>query len=104
MVSAFIKKADIGRAGSCHLIRHTCATNMLGSGADIRYIQAILGHESLETTTIYTKTSITKLKEIHAKSHPAEKRKPLPERTSQGDADDNAADDPQARPEIAPEP
>ena len=98
MVSAFIKKADIGRAGSCHLIRHTCATHMLEGGADIRYIQAILGHESLETTAIYTKTSITKLKEIHAKSHPAEKRRPLPEHASQdhaNNADDNAADTPE---------
>lgn len=98
MVSRFIKKAEIGRPGSCHLIRHTCATHMLEGGADIRYIQQLLGHEKLDTTAIYTETSITQLKEIHAKTHPAEKRKPLPERESQ----DNAGDNPEATSEIAP--
>jgi integrase/recombinase XerD len=88
LVSDLLKKANIGRPGSCHLIRHTCATHMLEGGADIRYIQQLLGHESLETTAIYTETSITQLKEIHAQTHPAEKRRPLPERPSQDDADD----------------
>ncbi len=78
MVSKFIKAAAIGRKGSCHLIRHTCATHMLEGGADIRYIQALLGHEKLETTAIYTEVSIAKLKEVHAQTHPAEARKALP--------------------------
>jgi integrase/recombinase XerD len=43
---------------------------MLENGADIRFIQALLGHESLETTTIYTQVSISKLTEIHAATHP----------------------------------
>ena len=50
MVIRFIKKVDIDRAGSCHLIRHTCATRMHGNGADIRFIQQLLGHEKFETT------------------------------------------------------
>jgi integrase/recombinase XerD len=54
MVSKFIKKAEIDRPGSCHLLRHTCATHMLEGGADIRFIQQLLGHEKLETTAIYT--------------------------------------------------
>ena len=78
MVTRYIKKADIGRGGSCHLLRHTCATHMLEGGADIRYIQQLLGHAKLNTTAIYTETSIGKLQEIHAKSHPAEKRRALP--------------------------
>jgi len=69
MVSAWMKKA--GLKGSCHLLRHTCATHMLEGGADIRYIQQLLGHENLETTAIYTEVSIKTLKEVHARCHPA---------------------------------
>lgn len=71
MVTSYIDKADIGRKGSCHLFRHTCATHMLENGADIRYIQQLLGHAKLETTSIYTEVSIQKLQEIHAGTHPA---------------------------------
>jgi integrase/recombinase XerD len=48
------------------------ATLMLENGAEIRYIQAILGHASLSTTQIYTRTSLKKLLEVHGKTHPAE--------------------------------
>ncbi len=44
---------------------------MLENGADIRFIQAMLGHEDLATTEIYTHVSIEKLKEIHTSTHPA---------------------------------
>lgn len=47
------------------------ATLMLENGADIRFIQAMLGHVSLETTQIYTQVSIRALKEIHTATHPA---------------------------------
>ncbi len=70
-VSRYIKAADIGRQGSCHLFRHSCATHMLEGGADIRFIQQLLGHEKLETTQIYTEVSIQKLLEVHARTHPA---------------------------------
>ena len=72
MVSKWIKQADIGRPGSCHLIRSTCATHMLEGGADIRFIQQLLGHEKLETTAIYTQVSIEQLTAVHGKTHPAE--------------------------------
>lgn len=72
MVSKFIKAADVGRTGSCHLLRHCCATHMLEGGADIRFIQQLLGHENLETTAIYTQVSIEQLKAVHAKTHPSE--------------------------------
>ncbi|MBY0574406.1 MAG: tyrosine-type recombinase/integrase, partial [Undibacterium sp.] len=54
----------------CHLFRHTMATLMLENGADIRFIQAMLGHANLETTQIYTQVSIRKLKDIHTATHP----------------------------------
>lgn len=72
MVSKFMKKAEIGKTGSCHLLRHSCATHMLEGGADIRFIQQLLGHESLETTSIYTRVSIEQLKLVHSQSHPSE--------------------------------
>jgi integrase/recombinase XerD len=70
-VSAYIKKADIGKRGRCHIWRHTCATLMLENGADIRYIQEMLGHSNLATTQIYTKVSDMKLKEVHSRTHPS---------------------------------
>lgn len=56
---------------SCHLFRHACATHMLENGADIRYIQALLGHSELSTTEVYTRVAILKLKEVHEATHPA---------------------------------
>jgi len=72
-VVQYIKKADIGRKGGAHLLRHTCATHMLEGGADIRYIQQLLGHEKLETTAIYTEVSIIQLQAVHSRCHPAER-------------------------------
>jgi integrase/recombinase XerD len=70
MVRDYIAAADIGKTGSCHLFRHTMATLMLENGADIRYIQAMLGHAELSTTQIYTQVSIRQLKAIHTATHP----------------------------------
>jgi integrase/recombinase XerD len=69
-VARQIKKAGIEKKGSCHLFRHSCATHMLEGGADIRYIQQMLGHARLDTTQIYTEVSIRALTEAHARSHP----------------------------------
>ena len=71
LVRETIQKADIGKSGSCHLFRHACATLMLENGADVRFIQAMLGHAKLETTEIYTHVSIRKLKAVHEMTHPA---------------------------------
>lgn len=76
LVRRYVDKAKISKSGSCHLFRHTMATLMLENGADIRYIQAMLGHVELSTTEIYTQVSIKKLKEIHTLTHPAKSRKP----------------------------
>jgi integrase/recombinase XerD len=72
-VKRYLLAAGIDKPGSCHLFRHAMATQMLENGADIRFIQAILGHAQLTTTEIYTHVSIAKLKEIHALTHPAER-------------------------------
>lgn len=73
LVKRYLRMAGI-EAGSCHLFRHAMATQMLENGADIRFIQAILGHAQLTTTEIYTHVTIVKLKEVHALTHPAERR------------------------------
>lgn len=76
MVTAWMKTAALARKGSCHLLRHTCATHMLEGGADIRYIQQLLGHENLETTAIYTEVTIKQLIEVHARCHPSAQAQP----------------------------
>jgi integrase/recombinase XerD len=73
-VTKYIKLGGSGHSGGCHLFRHTCATHMLEGGADIRYIQQLLGHAKLETTAIYTEVSIIQLQAVHARCHPAEKK------------------------------
>jgi len=72
-VAKTVKAADIGKSGSCHLFRHSCATHMLENGADIRIIQQLLGHARLDTTQIYTEVAIKALKEVHARTHPTAK-------------------------------
>jgi len=62
--------AGVSRAGACHVLRHSCATHMLENGADIRFIQQMLGHARLDTTQIYTDVSIIQLREVHARTHP----------------------------------
>jgi integrase/recombinase XerD len=70
MVRRAIDASGIGKQGSCHLFRHTMATLMLEGGADIRYIQQMLGHAKLDTTQIYTQVSAQALKAIHDATHP----------------------------------
>ena len=70
LVRDYVNGAELGKTGACHLFRHTMATLMLENGADIRFIQAMLGHADLSTTQIYTQVSIRKLKDIHTATHP----------------------------------
>ncbi len=71
MTKGVIDRADLNKTGSCHIFRHTTATLMLEGGADVRHVQEMLGHESLTSTQIYTHVAVTKLKEVHEKTHPA---------------------------------
>jgi integrase/recombinase XerD len=70
-IKRYIQQAGLDVQGACHLFRHAMATHMLENGADIRFIQAILGHEDLSTTEVYTHVAIDKLKAVHAATHPA---------------------------------
>jgi len=65
-----IAQANLGKSGSCHTFRHTMATLMLEGGANLRYIQQMLGHAELSSTEIYTHVAIRKLQKIHAATHP----------------------------------
>jgi integrase/recombinase XerD len=71
MAGGYVAASGIGKRGACHLFRHSMATLMLEGGADIRFIQAMLGHAKLETTQIYAHVSIRQLQEIHRATHPA---------------------------------
>jgi len=62
--------AGLDAAVTPHTIRHSFATDLIEGGADLRSVQEMLGHSSLETTQIYTHLSIAHLKETHRKAHP----------------------------------
>jgi len=68
------KAAGIERVVTPHTMRHTFATHLLQGRADIRHIQAMLGHASVATTQIYTRVEVTDLKAVHRRCHPRERR------------------------------
>ena len=69
------KAAGIERRISPHVFRHTCATHLVKNKANIRCVQEMLGHKSLDTTQLYTRITITDLKEAHKRCHPREKNR-----------------------------
>ncbi|MFN4874207.1 MAG: tyrosine-type recombinase/integrase [Akkermansiaceae bacterium] len=69
-VKKLMLRCGIDKTGSCHLFRHSCATDMHRGGADIRYVQEMLGHTRMETTQIYTHVNINELAAVHARTHP----------------------------------
>jgi integrase/recombinase XerD len=82
MVHRYVSNAGIGKEGSAHLFRHTMATLMLDGGADIRFIQQMLGHVSLRTTEKYTHVSIRTLQKVYTATHPGanlERKRPASE-------------------------
>ena len=92
LVRRAVDRACLGKTGACHLFRHTMATLMLENGADIRFIQQMLGHASLSTTEIYTQVSIRKLQEIHAATHPAGRSEATPRKAGRSRRNDASAE------------
>jgi integrase/recombinase XerD len=70
MVQFWAKRAGIPKRVTCHSFRHSLATHLLRAGADIRYIQALLGHTSLATTERYTRVELSDLKLVIRRAHP----------------------------------
>ncbi len=96
LVRNYVDAAAIGKRGACHFFRHTMATIMLENGADIRFIQEMLGHAELSTTQIYTQVSIKKLKEIHTATHPSARVSRGCAAAVDGCGDDEGHDEPEA--------
>ena len=70
LIKRFALRAGIDSEVSPHTLRHSFATHLLAGGADLRLIQEMLGHASIQTTQIYTHVENSKLKKIHQKFHP----------------------------------
>ena len=62
--------AQLGQHVSPHTLRHSCATHLISGGADIRVVQELLGHASVQTTQIYTKVTIDSLRDVYFSAHP----------------------------------
>jgi integrase/recombinase XerD len=73
LVRKYCKRAGIEKRITPHSFRHACATHLLKGGADIRYVQELLGHADLSSTQIYTHIDISFLKKAHSKYHPRER-------------------------------
>ncbi len=69
-VTEALQLAAGGERLSTHSLRHTFATHLLDGGADLVSVKEMLGHASLSTTRVYTHTSVERLKDVHARSHP----------------------------------
>lgn len=74
IIDTILKKGAMDFHISPHTLRHTFATHMLDSGADIKIVQELLGHESLSTTQIYTHVTNEKIKEVYDNTHPRAKK------------------------------
>ncbi len=70
LVKKYAARAGAGADVSPHTLRHTFATHMLAGGAEIRALQEMLGHASVQTTQIYTHVEHSRLKAVHKRCHP----------------------------------
>jgi integrase/recombinase XerD len=70
VVARYVRRAGIKKHARPHTFRHSVATHLLRRRADIRHIQMLLGHASLQTTEHYTRVEISDLKRVIARAHP----------------------------------
>jgi integrase/recombinase XerD len=70
LLRGYARAAGIDQPVSPHTLRHSCATHLLEGGCDLRVVQEILGHRSIETTQIYTHLDRSYLREVHSRFHP----------------------------------
>lgn len=75
IIDNIVKKSDIKKHVSPHMLRHSFATHLLNEGCDIKTVQELLGHESLESTQIYTHVSNERLRSVYLKCHPRSNKK-----------------------------
>jgi integrase/recombinase XerD len=77
-ISVEYAKKVLGRNISSHIWRHSCATHLVANGANLVYVQRLLGHKSLDTTQIYTRVSVPDLKKTLRRAHPRVRRTTTP--------------------------
>lgn len=70
-----VRDSKLDGKASPHMLRHSCATHMVGNGADLRTVQTILGHADISTTQVYTHVALDRLKEVFKRHHPRSRKR-----------------------------